>query len=563
MIAVLSAEAELPAAAGVWGRENRVLPAAEREALSWLTLARLLGWEVEVGYDPREPGFAAGARCIVVARDPGAFAADEVAALASIAEGGALLVTGAAPPGSPLAELAGVAAAGERRLEGALRWIGPGDEREWEAWPEVSVATLRSHEGSDPSRTEGATWALVGDAPLAVAQPVGRGFVATLAAHPAELADAAPSGSGLLKRLLTWGVPGPLAWLDLDGFLVLRMDDPGSASSAHLDGWAHRSLSEEEWRRLTRDLASREARITVGYVPGWLDDGDPGRGELRVGGEPVDRVAGRVHPSNLVTYARSTGEASQDNPAGWRGIEALRDAGAGEVELHGYTHVRPVYGGESRGGGPYSAWAASEDRYEGVHWYRELEALAPPPADERGPVAAGLELFRERLGARPAALCCPGHACSPLAAASAAELGLDLIAAESLALRVGERLAWCDHVRNPYIDGAAGPWLESGLPVVACLHDRDVVVDGSDWFGQRLDEWSARGARRFGDLRELAAILQRSVSVSERDGSVQVAGGVRPLSRDLPLEVRDAGAEVSRRLLLAPGEDGDAAAVAE
>jgi hypothetical protein len=498
MIAVLADERELPEVAAVWGRENRLLAPAARSALCWLTLARLLGWETEVSRPADRAELGPGVRCAAIARDPSTVTAEEVAALASRLEREPLLlVSPAPPPGSPLAELTAAAAGQGAIATAGLRWHGPGGAREWEAWPTVGVAELADLGGPAPPRA----WASIGEAPLVVAREVGNGVVAALAAHPVELIDAAPSGSGLLKHLLTRSIPGPLEWLELEGWVIPRLDDAGSCASVHLDEWAHRSLGADEWDAIGRDLAEREARVTIGYVPGWVDDGEAERGELRVGGRAVERVPGQVHPSPLVTY--ESGRAPQDNPSALRGLEALRGAGAGELELHGFTHLRPIYDGT---GDPYAAWAAAPNRHESIGWYRELEGLEPPPG-EPGPVPLGLETFSEHLGMAPVALCCPGHACSPAASESAARSGLELIAAESLALRFGERLAWCDHVPNPYVDGAAGPWLESGLPVVACLHDRDLVLNGAGWFADRLDEWTVRGATRFADLRELAAAL--------------------------------------------------------
>jgi hypothetical protein len=318
---------------------------------------------------------------------------------------------------------------------------------------------------------------------------------------PADLIDAAPSGSGLLKRLLTHAVPDAPEWLDLEGWVIPRLADPGSSSNAHVDGWAHPSLGEEAWRALGDDLVARGARISVAYVPGWVDDADPERGELRVDGEPVERVPGRVHPSPRVTYGSA--EAPQDNPAGRRGLDALVSAGAARIELCGYTHLRPLYGDE---GSPYAAWASAPNRHESVGWFRELEGLEQPE-DGAGPVASGLELLEAELGAEPAALCCPARACSPAAASAAAAAGLGLIVAETLAIRVGERLAWSDHLAAPYADEAADGWLESGMPVVACLHERDLLLGGPEWLGARLDDWVARGATRITDLRDLAETL--------------------------------------------------------
>jgi hypothetical protein len=110
VISVLASEAELPPAERVWGRENRVLPAREREGAGWLSLARLLGWEAEVRYRDLG-GCGADVRCAVIGRDPSTVGSEEVDALGQRLEREPLLViTGAAEPDTPLATLAGVQA---------------------------------------------------------------------------------------------------------------------------------------------------------------------------------------------------------------------------------------------------------------------------------------------------------------------------------------------------------------------------------------------------------------------------------------------------------------------
>jgi len=523
LISILASESELPPAERVWGPGPGEVQAADgQEGACWLSLTRLLGWDAEVRYEDLA-GCGEEVRCAIVACDPASVGVDEVAGLVSrLGRDPMLLITRVPPAGSPLAELTGTAARGERRVQGQLLWDGPGEARQWDAWPELELQNL----GSDPStsaprRTADAhggltplgMWASLGEAPLVLARRSGNGAVATLAADPAELARATPSGTGILKWLLTRGAPPPAAWLELDGYVGLRMDDPGSASTAHLDSWAHRSLSASEWRAIAAELSRRQARMTVGYVPGWVDDGDPERGELFVGGEPVERVPARIHPSPLVAYRRLPGGPAQDHPEELPGIRELRDADAGEIELHGHTHIRP----------PLEAWAQASDRHEAGHWYRELEG------DEAAPVAEGLELLERHLGVSPTALCCPGNACSPAAAASALEAGMSLVSAGRLGIRDGERLVWSEHVRSPYLDGASGHWLEAGVPAVACLHDREPVLHGIGWLAENLDRWIECGARRLCDLRELAGLLGQRISVSDA-GVVEVASrGLDPI----------------------------------
>src|SRR5438034_1177388 len=75
------------------------------------------------------------------------------------------------------------------------------------------------------------------------ARPVGRGAVATLGFHPSEARDQDGAGTALVRHLLIWGAGAPVAWHELEGSLVLRMDDPGGAQNVHLRGWTYAKLT--------------------------------------------------------------------------------------------------------------------------------------------------------------------------------------------------------------------------------------------------------------------------------------------------------------------------------
>src|SRR5581483_7920250 len=68
LVLLVDADAELPAGERVWGTGGW-LPPERREALDWLTLARLLGWGVTVAGRPPAPD-PGGARWVIVAGDP-------------------------------------------------------------------------------------------------------------------------------------------------------------------------------------------------------------------------------------------------------------------------------------------------------------------------------------------------------------------------------------------------------------------------------------------------------------------------------------------------------------
>lgn len=516
---------ELPEAKRVWGGPNASLPAEEREALDWLTLLRFLGWDAAVHRGALVGELDPRCRCLVIARDPAAVSAGEVEALRSLLTHEPLLAVCRLPPrDSALGALCAAVATGSRAVSGPARWAGPGPGRSWLTHLELELPAFELGGGCVP-------WAYVGGAPLVVACRVGRGTLAALAAHPSQIRDASPPGTAVLKQLLTWGTPPPTAWLDLDRTLVLRMDDPGSAGNAHLSSWAHTGLGPREWEAIATDLVRRDARVTIGYVPGWLDDGDPERGELTVRGERIDRVPGRVHPAPAVRYVAScdAAPAAHDHDAEFHGIQALRAAGAGEVELHGYTHIRP----------DHLRWAAAADRYDSVHWYRELEEYddaGEPPAGGGDPISCGMEIMRRYFETSPVTLACPGQICSERAGELALDAGLNLVAAETLALRDGERLLWDSHVRSPGLEWPDPALLDAGVPVVACFHDRDPALEGTDWVADWLDEWRIGGARALMDFRELAGVLNRRLDAHDENGVTLLVGArggpaqVRPLA---------------------------------
>ena len=87
---VVAAAGEVPAAQRVWGTGGwlpaEARPAGAREALDWLTLARLSGWAASVSHVSRNGSaeFAHGAsRWVVVARDAESLSDEWVAGLSS------------------------------------------------------------------------------------------------------------------------------------------------------------------------------------------------------------------------------------------------------------------------------------------------------------------------------------------------------------------------------------------------------------------------------------------------------------------------------------------------
>ena len=68
----------------------------------------------------------------------------------------------------------------------------------------------------------------------------------------------APELGAILRLALLASRPAA-AWLDLDGIVALRMDDPGASASVHLDPWSYEKLDPEGWEEIGRLLARSDA----------------------------------------------------------------------------------------------------------------------------------------------------------------------------------------------------------------------------------------------------------------------------------------------------------------
>ena len=531
---LLASDTELPEAEVVWGTGGWI-PAREREALDWLTLARLLGWGIGIirpcASDTGIELSSAGSR-VVVAGDPDRLGENVIAQLTlKLSTEPCLVLARAGAPGSAFARLSGAARQTDDVGGRSLRWSGPGPEQEW--------SCRNPHKGSGlDSSEENAIWATIDGVPTITARRVGCGVVATLGFHPSEARDANGAVTALLRRLLVWGVDQTTAWLDWEGTLILRMDDPGSAESVHHQIYSHSRMSEADWMAIGTDLQRRDARLSIGYVSGWVDDGDVARGSLKVAGRSSRRVPGKIHPSPLVQYERAAnpdGNVIHDYISEFRGIQAIRKAGSGDVELHGYTHMHP----------DTASWASAPDRYESVQWYRELGAtaasfIAGRPAGEH-PLVRGMAAFRRFFKTQPTTLICPGEQWTNRSLECALQLGVQLVGSYYLAIRDGNRFCWAQHICSPYLDKPDPAWFDAGLPVVGYFHDFDVCRNGVEWFGAWLDMWQRAGAKRIIDYRELAAALSRRLRVEESAGGpcvkVRSEGGPA-LVRPLPVCIR-------------------------
>jgi hypothetical protein len=504
MVLLLASEGALSPSARVWGTGAWLQP-EDREALDWLTLVRFLGWQVDVCVVDHGGALAtrlaAHARVIIIACDPDTLNDHTIGAISSyLSTERVLLVSRGAAQGSAMAKLGVESINGGSVDARSIEWRGPGPHGIVFSKNPFEVRRLSVH-------CDAVTWASAGDVPLVTARACGRGLAATLAIQPSDLRDADPAGTALLKRLLTWGTCGAVAWLDFEHTLVLRMDDPGGAQNVYSRTWSYPKLNAADWGAIAADLSERHARISLGYISGWVDDADEKRGLLTIGGHAVLRCPGAVYPSPLVRYEDVAGHAPgtvHDYQSEFRGIQDMRRSGIADVELHGYTHMHP----------DTDAWCRAPDRFESwpsTGWFREFGRAAVPGLATRSaddhPLSRALAVFREYFDAMPTTLISPGDQWTDDTLERAIDLGLRLVDSYYLAIRHQERFCWAQHVCAPYLNRPDSTWFASGLPVVGYFHDYDVAIEGVGWMTQWLDRWQEAGARRLIDFRELASAV--------------------------------------------------------
>jgi hypothetical protein len=496
-VLLIASGQELPPERRVWGHGGWTSP-EEREALDWLTLCRLLGWTIDV-VRPGGPRFATAVRqphrLILVGCAPEALSHLETdLLLRSVTDAAVLLITRLGGESTSLdAGTRSVAATGTH-----LEWQGPGPAKYWHLRATTALASITL-------APDGVSWASLESISIIAARPIGRGMIATLGFQPSAARDLQGFFTALLRHLMIFGPASVTTWLNFENTLVLRMDDPGGAQNIHSRSWAYTKLGRRQWQEVTADLVSRGGRLSIGYVAGWVDDGDPARGSLHVDGRSVERKPGQVHPSALVEYHDIAGHRPgtvNDYVAEFAGIEDLRRAGAGDVELHGYTHMYPER----------AVWACAPDRYETKRWFREFGADAAPaiaqqpPAEH--PLRLGIQAIEASYGTRPKTLIFPGDEWTEPSMEVALDLGIELVSSYYLALRYVGRFCWALHVCAPYLDKPSAEWFDSGLPVIGYFHDQDLATKGTSWMRHWLDRWTEAGARHFIDLRQLARRLQ-------------------------------------------------------
>jgi len=289
---------------------------------------------------------------------------------------------------------------------------------------------------------------------------------------------------------LVAGRLGAVVVPDLQGVLVLRLDDPGAAVKEHLRSWAHEPVPAAGWSALWQALEGF-GRVSLFCCPGYvLADGTV--------------VDSRRHL-----------------PEEWAGLDDGVSRGLADLECHGYTHLHP----------DTEAWVAADDRDSDEGWYRELwpqRAREEPSTEEQ---EKRLRSWQDGTGRQGTTVVAPGERWGLNSLAAAQRCGFSLFNSWGLCFLDREVPTWSAGIGSPYLDQTDPDWFTDCLPQVGYWHDRDMAMHGPAWVAEQLSAWRDCGAKRAASFADLVTAYS-PIDAALVDGEVVVRS-----APDVPLRV--------------------------
>ncbi len=347
--------------------------------------------------------------------------------------------------------------------------------------------------------------------PAVVQSRFGLGVNVVLNVEPPRVLQYGNRFHDLIRRILCASTHCPATTVDLEGCVCLRMDDPGSAERVHLDGYNPGVLTQSAWQSLATALTARGARLSIAYIPWWVDDGDEERGALSVANKPVtNRVGGRTYPSHQITYLPADCRAEYDYAAQYQEIAIAVADGRFSIVAHGLTHLTT----------DLDAWCGATDRYTNLKWYREFREMRGGRSVDDDEMLDRMIQNRDCLeavfGCPPGAIVPSAHEYRRTIPELARRAGYTLFSASATYILNADR----DIIPNRKILACYPEDVDEGMrlihcgyPVIFVFHDYDIQRNGVDWLNTFLDRFDAVGVHRYISIPELGYALSARLDV--------------------------------------------------
>ena len=283
----------------------------------------------------------------------------------------------------------------------------------------------------------------------------------------------------------------------LENLVALRMDDPGASQNAYLEAWRYPELTLKQWKSISNVLEKADAKMSIGYVSGWLDDGNHTLGELTINNSKVlDRIKGKVYPSMEVKYFNKSSNMLYDCKTQF---EYLNSNNRFELELHGHTHITPMT----------KEWLNAKDRYSNYNWYREFLNTQTFPFSQqtyklqRSIVKESLTLFEEHKIPKPWALIPPGHKISYDTLKVINKFNILFMSDYSVSIMKNNKPYRCNLIKTH--DGAQKKYsiaLKDSQAMTMMIHDKDIAQSEPSWFSDLINDLKSNN-RKIITLKEL------------------------------------------------------------
>ena len=314
----------------------------------------------------------------------------------------------------------------------------------------------------------------------------------------------------LIRENSGWGMVN----VNLENTMVLRMDDPGTCERVYLKGWDTEILNKKDWQGIINLIKKKnDARLSVMYIPLWVDDGNLEHRRLYIRGEEIkDRKGGTFYPSKDVRFIRNIGNNENRVYNYSEEFDALKDAarsGCIEIEAHGLTHVDP----------DTDQWLAAKDRYDNMGWYHEFRHVCENrdigDAELSHILNESAKKIEECFGVFPTAVTPSGHEQSENTDIIAHAEGYKLFSSEYHSIKKNGLVIRNEKIKSIFLEAMLpdSSFAAAGYPIVGVFHDYDIAVNGLGWLEETIDQCRKSGINRFMTLKELSGYLCAALSV--------------------------------------------------
>ncbi|MEW6455124.1 MAG: DUF2334 domain-containing protein [Acidobacteriota bacterium] len=312
----------------------------------------------------------------------------------------------------------------------------------------------------------------------------------------------------LLKRSIIQNSKNGFFYFDLEGTIILRMDDPLSnnvttwSDTQSYQPFNYKRMDQKDWEETVNVLKEFNAGMSISAVPGYVDDGNPARGRLYKNGvEVINRQCGTEYDSKDMKYIFISGLRAGkvlDHEEEFKGIKnSLESYEKIDIQQHGYTHTEMNR----------SALCAASDKYTNSKWFAEFYHLYNGTnvsySEQWDAIQKGYNKLIQWFDYEPSIFIPPQNAISSNTTELLENFNFKVMSTFDFTFLRKKK-----SFTNPFIQThsvksmywLANPrlkWIAKTFPMVIYFHDLDITYFGIEWLQEFLTGWKEMGIEIF------------------------------------------------------------------